>query len=70
MLVPTSSARTLSVNPESMITAGTLLMTWLASADTMTSRPRIMSPTSVTTGSTCLRFPTNTKKHTNVASRL
>ena len=70
MLVPSSSACTLSVKPESIIAAGTLLIIWLASAETSTSRPSIMPPMKDEIEPICLRLPTKTKKQMNVTSKL
>ncbi len=68
IFTPINSAFPLSVKPESITAAGTLLITCDNSADTISSRPVSIPEKKLLTASIRAMFPTNTKKHTNVQS--
>lgn len=69
MSVPRSSALQSSVKPDRRTAAGTLLMTWLASAEVMSGREARSSCKKLLTAGMAPIFPAKTKKQTKVASR-
>ena len=63
-----SSDSQFDVKPESSSAAGTLLITWLASTDTITSRPSRAEAISARKPSSRPRFPMKMKNAANVSS--
>ena len=68
MLVPMMRARVSAVKPDSSSAAGTLLVTWLASTATGTSRPAMIRASQAEKAGTRPRLPMNTKKAAKVRS--
>ena len=63
------SPSTFWVKPDSRSAAGTLLVTWLASTDTSTSRPAMICRSQSEKAGTRPRLPMKMKKATKVSSR-
>ena len=69
MLHPTTSAGHSAEKPESRSAAGTLLITWLASTDTITSLPSITEDRKARKACMLPILPIKMKSATNVPSR-
>ena len=68
-LVPIRRETPFSVNPDNRMAAGTLLITWLARTETITSCPVIILESRELTAGMCFRFPMKMKNPIKVRMR-